>query len=654
MRLVAGSVFVLGMTSPAFAQNPNFIDTTRATPNAISGSDTLNKVMDDLLLQLPLSGGINTYFGCGSSCGERQLAGSPSSGDGANNGCTPSDGNGAPEANPGCQEISGMSRPLQSGICDDDPNFPGSTNDQAEGLAFCADGLVILGNNDSIGAYGTDAASCAAYFASSTTPNTGNQFPDRGVGALRNSGTLASGYQIADWKDVIRLVYTGCTNADGTCANTTNRVTRCGSAVRREVVENWGNLFQGVACSQSGGCPSGLVRAFRRDDASGTTGVFLELIGVAFNVSTNITSRADVVSGIPRAITPMPANLSFCDGGDIEGVIPTNFGPSGEAAFDLGDPIRTACLAEDDICARDGRLGLVRAIRSTDTATVAQAYPDYQCKRLFAYQQYINAALNICPDGTKTSAGRCRFPYYEDGAFRTFNCIANQRSASPAAPAGTDGRSYNFVVHADDGTVSFADLNRRLPVTAYWRHNMAVLNNSALANGKVLTAADVVCQESDATRNIGCLTANSKCTLGYAGREAAFNNSQPTVHLSNEPVKLNGFPPSGEAVSAGSYPFSRLLFMNASRGFENIMEDCKNRGGTKAYCEDQVRIAQEFFTVGQPGNVLGDICSNAGFIPLPAALCVGAQGSAGCGAPSSQPLSACAIDARSYDSLVNN
>jgi|GEM_PF-3343493 len=658
VNALLGSALLLG-TAPAFAQNPNFIDTTRVRPTELSGSDTLNKVMDDLLLGLgSAASGITRYEGCGSSCGERQMTGSPSSGEPA---CTPADSNGLPEGNPGCQEISPMSRELQNGICDDDPNIEGglTVNNQAEGLAICSDGIVILANNNSLGAFGDDAAACSAFHASSTTPNTGNTFVNNGVGRLRTSGTLSTGYVISDWRDVLRLVYTGCRNTDGTCAGTTDRVTRCGGADRASVINNWGELFQGVACTGSAGCAGGLRHAYRRDDSSGSTGVFLELLGVAFNAAANLTSRTSLVSGLGGVnITPIPANLSFCDGGQVEGMIPTHLGavsaqfPSGQPLYTNGDPIRKPCAAEDDLCGPDGSLGVVRAIRSTDQ--IANPYPTHQCQRLFDYNQFINTALPVCPDRTKPSAGRCRFPFYASGSFKTFNCLTSQRQSSPSAVAGTDGRSYNYVVHdtTPAGTVLFQDgSTRRMPYTAMFRQNMANLNNSALfSSGTVFGPSDYVCTESDATRNIGCLTSRSRCTIGYAGREAAFNAGQ-TAHLDNEPALIDGFEPSNAAINAGTYKFSRFLWLNAIRGFENIMLDCVDRGGTQAYCESQVRIAQEFFNVGQPGNLVTTACTNAGFIPLTAPICRGAMASATCGAPTTP--ADCTIDTRTFASLTN-
>ncbi len=197
-------------TSPAKAQNPNLIDTTRGRPTELSGSDALNKVMDDVLLGIgSAAAGITNYEGCGSNCGERQLSGAPNWWPEPT--CGPNDSNGLPETNPGCQEIAPMSIPLQGFICDDDPNIEGglSTNNQAEGFAFGADGIVIVANNNSLGAFGDTSGACSAFHASSTTPNTGSTFVNHGVGRIRSSGLLSTNYEIVDWKDALRLLYTG-------------------------------------------------------------------------------------------------------------------------------------------------------------------------------------------------------------------------------------------------------------------------------------------------------------------------------------------------------------------------------------------------------------------------------------------------------------
>ena len=67
--------------------------------------------------------------------------------------------------------------------------------------------------------------------------------------------------------------------ADALKRASVNRITRCTSAARQELVGSWANLFDtsGDNCGTNA-CTS-LRHAYRRDDSSGTTGVFLELIG---------------------------------------------------------------------------------------------------------------------------------------------------------------------------------------------------------------------------------------------------------------------------------------------------------------------------------------------------------------------------------------
>ena len=93
-----------------------------------------------------------------------------------------------------------------------------------------------------------------------------------------------------------------------------------------------------------------------------------------------------------------------------------------------------------------------------------------------------------------------------------------------------------------------------------------------------------------------------------------------------------------DAAFAGNYPFQESLYIAAIGGFENLWVDCKARGGSNAYCTDQYRIAQEFYDMGP---IATNACRIAGFVPLPTPVCIGAQESAGCGAPTVQPLEAC-------------
>lgn len=663
--VVAAMLSITAGAAQAQALDPNLIDTTRGDAygdDSINGTDLLNKVMDDLLWSLAqagqLRGGINRHAGYGSSSAERQLEGSPRSSEGA---CTPIDSNGGPELNPGCQEIAPMSRPLQSSVCEDDPNPGNNVNTEAEGLAFCAEVVVVTTNNDSLGAFGDSEAACAAFHASPVTDNTNNIFINRGVGRLRTSGTLSTGYVIGanlgpgnEWKDVLRLIYTGCANIDGSCSGK-NRLIRCDSAERREIIDNWGKLFEGQPCPQSGGCGTGLRHAYR----SGVLdSFFLSMIGVSYNAS----ARLGIVDALAANIRPVPTDYAFCDGGEYEGFWPTHLGPetnqfpSGEPLYDRGDPIRKPCAPEDDLCGPDGKLGVVRPILSARYVT-EQPFPEYQCKRLFAYQQFINTALPVCPDRTKPSAGRCKFPYYENGGFKTFQCVSPARAIDAKAVPGTDGRAYNYVLHQQDGVVFFESVwqngAQRFPHVASYRQNMVKLDNGPLANGKAFSSSDFVCTQPDRHPLMGCLTASTKCSLAVGYRESAFSANE-TFHLYNDPIPVGGFEPTNAEITDARYPMTSFMFLNAIRGFENIMRDCVDRGGREAYCEDQARIAREMYGVGQPGNLMNEICPSSGYVALDHAVCVGAQESAGCGAPTVQPQEACQPQADSYASQLPN
>jgi len=189
-----------------------------AVPTNLIGSDTLNTVMDTILGELRAAGelspaggaGVLNYNGIGSSAGERQLEGSPSAEEPA---CLPNDPNGLPENNPGCQEISPMSRHMDSSICEDD-----NAAANAEGIAICRDGIVIVTNNAAHQQFAATINDCKDPIGQLTNNIIPGQdepvFPDMGTGNLRNDGVLLAGtpneYVIGagmpageEWMDVV-------------------------------------------------------------------------------------------------------------------------------------------------------------------------------------------------------------------------------------------------------------------------------------------------------------------------------------------------------------------------------------------------------------------------------------------------------------------
>jgi len=448
-----------------------------STKTNLVGSDTLNRVMDCLVngcsgvTALGLQQ-INNYQGQGSSQGERQMAGSPNAGT-DEPACTvggASDANGYPETNPGCQEIAPMTREMQANVCEDDITTNGgldlrgppnttpagqtSVNISAESLAICADGILIVTDNRSMAQTADSAGQCATPTAIPATVSdptwadttSANQVPFSpattaahggiatqdylGAGKLRRSGTKGGytfGGNSLGWKDVLRVVYTGCPNdgfgvkktdgtADLTCGSI-HRYFRCTSPLRKAVLNDWFSVVEdgagdpAVKCDGTGGTPNntvaacasnadgvsgGLRHAFRRDDASGTTGFFLSTLGLNGGVG----HRIKMFSGVQNKPVDIPAHAAdtaradpadattgldsggnmFCDGGDVEGFILDAAQCTANAAnacLDFSDPrpgtcafAKTACTTNAD-CTGSGDSCL----------TVANPFPkDIACR----------------------------------------------------------------------------------------------------------------------------------------------------------------------------------------------------------------------------------------------------------------------------------
>jgi hypothetical protein len=251
-------------------------------------------------------------------------------------------------------------------------------------------------------------------------------------------------------------------------------------------------------------------------------------------------------------------------------------------------------------------------------------------------------------------------PYYFDAAtgVKNFDCLnpANNRPPSVPLNVAFDGRVYNLVWRTSTGSL-LPNNTANLPEMATWRQNMATLSTSGLAaNGgpfgsttqlstqsyaaqgpqaaftKVYTGGQV-CQQGSATSLIGCVVGNTRCTIGFAGREAA---DRPPADDTQEAIRLpgtgDGLPtvPNDREIITDHYPISRSLFVNAVGGFENISADCLARGGTAEYCSDEAEFIRRFYAMG---TIARDACTVNGFIPVvPDAAPAGCGGDATCNA----------------------
>jgi len=308
------------------------------------------------------------------------------------------------------QMVAPMSRALGAGVCN---GTTAAARAGAEGMIIALDGVIVVGNSGTIGAEGID------YPGSPGDP--ANQ-----------------------WRQILRVVYTGMPTSVGT-----NVFARdCDSAARRAIVNNWDNVFHGVVTACTDSHPSipgtgangydqnnsivepGIRHAFRLDDVSGATDVFLGQLGLAgINFAQGAPAGSTAVqAGVYRAL----ANDPFCNvkrpedkwppvtlpagGGESSSQIPEmrQVGVPSGAGTGLGyapynfsalgsprelspffaenmdqDPIRRKCVGRgnnaavalpmEQVCGADGALGVVLPIHISSQLTTAEAYPSQPC-----------------------------------------------------------------------------------------------------------------------------------------------------------------------------------------------------------------------------------------------------------------------------------
>ena len=694
----------------------------------LAGSDTLEDIAKAVIAAAPaitdddpgLAGrGVTEYLGLGSSAGERQLTGDVTST--SEPSCSAS-GAATGDNNWGCMEVAPMSRVMGNTVCNDDTNDPDDADDSstanstAEGLAVCLDGISLITDNDSHRQYADDLAHCVAPSGDAVWgPSSDNSAGVPGIngyastGKLRTAGalTLSGGgtYTLGSatvpaWKDVLRLIYTGCKNSDdcSTAAASPSRANRCDPAVntaRAALVNDYQNIFEGVDCPEGNHCTQ-LRAAYRRDDASGTTTFFLESLGI--NTQVSARTRPDSATGSGKSgFATVPENM-YCDGGAPEGMWPRPYttGTAGvlvvaDLAAGLsyaGDPLQRTCAPEDDLCGSNGTIGLVRPIRSPREG----GFPLVQCtKNAWSKRPWPNTRdVPSCPDGTAPAGNSCYAPYFFNPTTgeKNFDCLNPANGRPPSVPLSQtpwDGRVFNWVWRLHDGDLSnsahVAANTALLPEMAQWRQNMAtVVSTTGLdttrggafgsttglsqqvyaAQGpqaqftkSYASTAGMVCNQGSATSLIGCIVGNTRCVIAFAGREAAdrapADDNQEAIRL---PGTVDGLPTvsNDKEIITDHYPLSRSLFINAIGGFENTVADCAARGGSQEYCSDEAEFARRFY---QMGTAARNACLDNGFIPIvPDAAVPGCNGDATCNADMAKRYAARCIGAASAETGV--
>lgn len=334
----------------------------------------------------------------------------------------------------GNQAISPMSRTSRTGnVCGP---WTGPL-DEAAGQVAAGDGLALT--------WDVENTQCG------TTPG------------LAFSETLSSGYQLQGWDDALALLYGGKHN-DGSFD--------CNSAHRRALVQSLSASFDGN-CS-SGEC-SQLKRVYRRGDVSGTTDVFLGMVGLP---NTPQPPGSGVCAG-DGSISCLSA-ADCTDAGTTGPCGPSRPSPfCGGYVYEDSDPIRVECSDDDDVCSsgalKDHTLGLVQGMY-TEAGPVDQIYPSDPCT-FGAFRRRSGVPLDVgvcrnspatscllasdcpalpngnpdncdldrCDSGVFPQAGFCPTPVRVEGSTVRCDCLNSKgnthaRQTSPNA----DGRVFNL------------------------------------------------------------------------------------------------------------------------------------------------------------------------------------------------------------------
>jgi len=433
----------------------------------LKGSDTLELMTQQVLANCPGTSTI-TYIGGGSSAGEQALL-------------------------VGTQEIAPMSRFLAN-----QRTCQFSTPQTAQGYAHSLDGLAIVRDENSI-----VACDGVAFTGSIAVTDQNN------VSGLQCPGCTDGSYALADWRDVLRLIYAGV-HHDGS--------KDCASDVRYSLVNDWDNFFEGECASET--CVN-LRHAWRRADLSGTTDTFLSLLNLP-------------------AITTTP----FCNGKDLEDK----------------DPIRRTCVGNEEVCNSSKSLGLVLPVFVPEALDTGLVYNANTCSTgVFTFELAPFGELK-CPNTTSTLFGKCLTP--RDAAGHA-GCLNKSFNVPAFSPSGADGRAYNLVLRNADGTIAVDASNRQLKGSFYRIHTTKTVSTPADTCTKQSATLQIGCLVQADACTIG-FAGREAADLIPDATSLRVNGILPT----NANVRLLLTDPT----NPGVYPLARLLYLNTMKGFASLTD----------------------------------------------------------------------------------
>jgi ABC-type phosphate transport system substrate-binding protein len=467
-------------------------------PNDLQGSDTMFDLMKSLTGKLGIAPANLTYVGGGSGAGTAGML---------------------PASNR--QEIAAASRFFNATEC-------GFKTAATIGYAIAGDAIVNLASST--------GPACAGLNWGSTIV----AVDSNGAAGIQGPASVGLG----DWRDVMRIIYSGRTEAGKTAAQD------CNSDIRNTLVNNWGNLFKN-GCA-TGSCTTGLTHAFRRDDLSGTTDTYLELLQ------------------LPRFTDkPTPTVSPFCNGFDNEDK----------------DPIRRTCAGKgfggvgDEVCGVGGKLGVVLPVLIPQENAYGEAATPPAATGNCGASALGGAAFGsvawsladsqrygaTCPNGAKVSGGTCKWPKKSGSAAgQGFGCIASSVDRPSGSPSTFDARVYNLWLRNGAGTV-----------LAYQRNGAQVRANVSYYRAHQVAG----CNKADATDQIGCFVTKDACSIGFAGVGSLVTPNTKALSIRNDNPDASGayssvLPPATNdpnlLTKLNDYPLGRRLWVLTVDNFADV------------------------------------------------------------------------------------
>jgi hypothetical protein len=271
---------------------------------------------------------------------------------------------------------------------------------------------------------------------------------------------------------------------------------------------------------------------------------------------------------------------SFLDEGTIPA--PAGFSYSAATPGDMQDldPIKTTAnpltattgdsIARGRVTTFNGALGLVLPIFLPDANSTlpSDVYPAAACSTSCDLVAPIKSNQipvgYLCPDGNAPVLGQCYQPFIAGSSPHDPRCISTASTRCFGVSTTQDGRAYNMPVIVAATQVPTAqrnastpfqyaiDANKRIISSAFYRIHMQHPAPNAAPDSSVGQTG--VCQENDDTSQIGCLVDADRCSVGFAGREAA--KDYPGLSTGPVPEPLKAFAVTGGGVSSFTPPFT--------------------------------------------------------------------------------------------------